>query len=110
MWWTGGVRPAWRAGGLLGIGWLCSEGRRARGGWSQDSSEYLGGKVVRCREAGFWGTAGEALCCALGLGKRWDAWEICRGGGGGVGQESSQAVATWGEVVEKLCLRKMGNV
>lgn len=31
-------------------------------------------------------------------------------GGGGVWQESTQDGVAWGEVVEVLCFRKMGNV
>lgn len=83
-------------------------------GWSQHVSGYtvgVGGKVVCCREAGFWAMAGEALCCASCLGKHWDVWEVCR-----VevvvawSRRAVMAVVTGREVVEMLCFRKMGNV
>ena len=76
----------------------------------QGTTVGVSGKVVCCREAGFWGMTREAPCCSSGLGRHWDVWEIWGGGGGGMGQESSEAVATWGEVVEMLCFRKMGNM
>lgn len=47
---------------------------------------------------------------ASGLGKHWDVQEICRVEVVVVGQESSEAVATWGEAVQMLCFRKMEKV
>lgn len=62
------------------------------------------------REPGVWDLAGEMLCCASGLGKRWVGWEICQRAADGVWQESTQDVVAWGEAMEALCFRKMGDV
>ena len=84
-----------------------------RSGWSQHGSGYHSGSQWEggVLQGGWilgydWGSTvlffwpWKALGCVGDLG----------GGGGGMGQESSEAVATWGEVVEMLCFRKMGNM
>lgn len=42
----------------------------------QGTAVGVSGKGVCCREPGLWDMAGKALCCASGLGKHWDGWEI----------------------------------